>query len=105
MVVLDGVVDMDVGYKASDPGSKHYTGFFLFHFILHSKVGLKLFFMYFLLKETIWLQPMLPNANLGDFVRAICCVPGSSFLTPSNWKKRRPWGRGCGFEKEQKYGG
>ena len=53
MVVLDGVVDVDVGYKASDPGSKHYTGFFLFHFILHSKVGLKLFFMYFLLKETI----------------------------------------------------
>ena len=35
MVVLDGVVDMDVGYKASDPGSKHYSGFFLFYFILH----------------------------------------------------------------------
>ena len=33
---------------------------------------------------------MLPNANLGDFVRAICCVPGSSFLTPSNWKKEDP---------------
>ena len=40
-LVLDGVVDMDVGYKASDPGSK----FFYFTFILHSKVGLKLFFM------------------------------------------------------------
>ena len=39
------VVDMDVGYKAGDQGSKHYSGFFLFHFILHSKVGLKLFFM------------------------------------------------------------
>ena len=44
-LVLDGVVDMDVGYKASYPGSKHYSGFFLFHFILHSKVALKLFFM------------------------------------------------------------
>ena len=44
-LVLDVVVDMDVGYKASDPGSKHYSGFFLFHFILHSEVGLKLFFM------------------------------------------------------------
>ena len=41
MVVLDGVVDMDVGYKASDPGSKHYSGFFLF--VLHA----------ILLKETI----------------------------------------------------
>ena len=40
---LGGVVNMDVGYKASDPGSKHYSGFFLFHFILHSKVGLELF--------------------------------------------------------------
>ena len=40
-LVLDGVVDMDVGYKGSDPGSK----FFYFTFILHSKVGLKLFFM------------------------------------------------------------
>ena len=36
-LVLDGVVDMDVGSKASDPGSKHYSGFILFHFILHSK--------------------------------------------------------------------
>ncbi|CAH3152686.1 unnamed protein product, partial [Porites lobata] len=44
-LVLDGVVDMDVAYKASDPGSKHYSGFFLFRFILHTKVGLKLFFM------------------------------------------------------------
>ena len=43
--VLYGVVDMDVGYKASDQGLKHYSGFFLFHFILHNKVGLKLFFM------------------------------------------------------------
>ena len=39
--VVDGVVDMDVGYKASDPGSKHHSGVFLFH----GKVGLKLFFM------------------------------------------------------------
>ena len=31
---LDGVVDMDVGYKASDPGSKHHTGVFLFHFYI-----------------------------------------------------------------------
>ena len=46
-LVLDVVVDMAVGYKASDPGSKHYSGFFLFHFILHSEVGLKLFFMSF----------------------------------------------------------
>ena len=44
-LVLDGVVDIDVGYKASDRGSKHYSGFFLFYFILHSKVGLKLFFL------------------------------------------------------------
>ena len=41
ITAFDGVVDMDVGYKASDPGSK----FFYFTFILHSKVGLKLFFM------------------------------------------------------------
>ena len=25
-LVLDGVADMDVGYKASDPGSKHHSG-------------------------------------------------------------------------------
>ena len=30
-LILDGVVDMDVGYKANDPGSKHYSGFFLIH--------------------------------------------------------------------------
>ena len=40
-----------MGYKASDPGSKHYSGFFLF--VLHV----------ILLKETKLLQPMLPNAN------------------------------------------
>ena len=34
LVLLDGVVDMDVGYKASDPGSKHHTGVFLFHFYI-----------------------------------------------------------------------
>ena len=33
-LVLDGVVDMDVGYKASDPGSKHYSGVFLSYFII-----------------------------------------------------------------------
>ena len=45
-LVLDGVVDMDVDYKASDPGSKHHIGVFLFHFyITQSAVGLKLFFM------------------------------------------------------------
>ena len=33
-LVLDGVVDMDVGYKASDPGSKHHSGVFLFHFYI-----------------------------------------------------------------------
>ena len=44
-LVLDGVVDMDVGYKASDPGSKDHSGVFLFTLILHSKVGLKLLFM------------------------------------------------------------
>ena len=45
IIFLDGVVDMDVGYKASYPGSKHYSGVFLSYFILHSKVELKLFFM------------------------------------------------------------
>ena len=44
-LVLDGVVDMDVGYKASYPGSKHYSGVFLSYFILHRKVELKVFFM------------------------------------------------------------
>ena len=39
-LVLDGVVNMDVGYKASGPGPKHYSGVFLSYFILHSKVGL-----------------------------------------------------------------
>ena len=52
-LVLDGVVDMDVGYKASDPGSKHNSGVFLFHFYIHV----------ILLKETIWFQSMLSNAN------------------------------------------
>ena len=33
-LVLDGVGDMDVGYKASDPGSKHHSGVFLFHFYI-----------------------------------------------------------------------
>ena len=39
---------MDVGYEANDSGSKHSSGVFLSYFILHSKVGLKLFFMFFL---------------------------------------------------------
>ena len=47
-LVLDGVVDMDVGYKASDPSRQVQSitvEFFNFFFILHSKVGLKLFFL------------------------------------------------------------
>ena len=27
-------MDMDVGCKASDPGSKYHTGVFLFHFYI-----------------------------------------------------------------------
>ena len=44
-LVLDGVVDMGVDYKANDLGSKHYSGVFLSYFILHGNVGLKLLFM------------------------------------------------------------
>ena len=40
-LVLDGVVDMDVGYKASDGVQSITVEFFYFTFILHSKVGLK----------------------------------------------------------------
>ena len=40
-----GVVDMYVGYKASDRVQSIAVEFFYFIFILHSKVGLKLFFM------------------------------------------------------------
>ena len=29
IIFLDGVVDMDVGYKASYPGSKNYSGVFI----------------------------------------------------------------------------
>ena len=43
-LVLDGVVDVNVGYEASDSGSKHPSSVYLSYFILHSKVGLKLFF-------------------------------------------------------------
>ena len=43
---------MDVGYKASDTGSKHYSGFFLFHFILHSNIK-QVVLHVILLKETI----------------------------------------------------
>ena len=42
-VVLDGVANMDVGFEASDSGSKHPSSIYLFYFILHSKVGFKLF--------------------------------------------------------------
>ena len=42
-VVLDGVADMDVGFVASDSGSKHPSSIHLSYFILHSKVGFKLF--------------------------------------------------------------
>ena len=47
-LVLDGVVDMDVGYKASDPRLQNSpvtrvqsitVEFFYFTLILHSKVG------------------------------------------------------------------
>ena len=41
-VVLDGVANMDVGFEASDSGSKHPSSIYLFYFILHSKVGVKL---------------------------------------------------------------
>ena len=54
-LVLDGVVDMDVGYKASDPGSSITVEFFYFTFILHSKVVLHVI----LLKETIWFRSLL----------------------------------------------
>ena len=43
-LVLVGVVDMNVGYEANDSGSKHPSSVYLSYFILHSKVGLKLFF-------------------------------------------------------------
>ena len=43
-LVLDGVVDMNVGYEANDSGSKHPSSVYLSYFILYSKVGLKLFF-------------------------------------------------------------
>ena len=43
-LVLDGVVDMKVGYEANDSGSKHPSSVYLSYFILYSKVGLKLFF-------------------------------------------------------------
>ena len=43
--VLVVVVDMNVGYEANDSGSKHSSGVYLSYFILHSKVGLKLFFI------------------------------------------------------------
>ena len=62
---------MDVGYKASDPGSKHYSGFFLFHFILHSNIK-QVVLHVILLKETIWLQPMLPNAKHVDVPNQSC---------------------------------
>ena len=43
-LVLDGVVDMNVGYEANDVGSTYPSSVYLSYFILHSKVGLKLFF-------------------------------------------------------------
>ena len=58
-------MDIDVEYKANDPGSKHSNGVFLSYFILHSKVWTQVVLHAILLKETIWLQPMLPNANRG----------------------------------------
>ena len=42
-VVLDGVADTDVGFEASDSGSKHPSSIYLSYFILQSKVGFKLF--------------------------------------------------------------
>ena len=42
--VLDGVVDMNVGYEANDSGSKHSSSVYLSYFVLYSEVGLKLFF-------------------------------------------------------------
>ena len=42
-LVLDGVVDMNVGYEANDSGSKHPSSVYLPYFVLYSKVGLKLF--------------------------------------------------------------
>ena len=44
-LILDGVVDMNVGYEANDSGSKHSSGIYLSYFMLHSKVGLNLFFI------------------------------------------------------------
>ena len=38
-------MDVNVGYEANDSGSKHSSGVYLSYFILHSKVGLKLFVM------------------------------------------------------------
>ena len=43
-LVLDGVVDMNVGYEANDSGSKHSSSVYLSYFVLYSEVGLKLFF-------------------------------------------------------------
>ena len=42
-VVLDGVAVVDVGFEASDSGSKHPSSIYLSYFILQSKVGFKLF--------------------------------------------------------------
>ena len=42
-VVLDGVANMDVSFEASVSGSKHPSSIYLFYFILHSKIGFKLF--------------------------------------------------------------
>ena len=44
-LVLDGVVDINVGYELNDSGSKHPSSVYLFYFILHNKVGIMLLFM------------------------------------------------------------
>ena len=54
-LVRDGVVDMDVSYKANDLGSKHPSSLYLSD-LFNSKVV----FHVTLLKK-ISLQPMLPN--------------------------------------------
>ena len=50
-LVLDGVVDINVGYELNDSGSKHPSSVYLFYFILHNKVGIMLLFMWFYWKK------------------------------------------------------
>ena len=69
MLVIDGVVDMDVGYEANDSGSKQFPVLFINLILYYTAKSVKLdptCSHVILLKETIWLKPMLTNANRSD---------------------------------------